>query len=158
MKPIAIAPAFVALALVASCTEATPPARSPAAAAILAAPAPSTCPLGVQGARVVYEEMPEGGALVFTAPAEKVEELRDRARNASAMHGPGQKVGMGHDGKHGEGGVHGLRMMQMPPAYAGADDIEGGARIRIYPADASDIDVLRAKLKARAEEMMAVCR
>jgi hypothetical protein len=48
-------------------------------------------------------------------------------------------------------------MMQMPPAYAGADDIEGGARIRIYPATAQDVGVLRAKLKARAAEMMAVC-
>lgn len=158
MKPIVIASAFVLFVFAAGCTEATPPPRPPAAAAILAAPAPSTCPLGVQGARVVYEETPEGAALVFTAPAEKVEELRDRARNASAMHGPGQKVGMGHDGKHGEGGVHGLKMMQMPPAYAGADEIEGGARIRVYPADVADVDVLRTKLKVRAEEMMAVCR
>ncbi len=158
MKTIRVAASCFVVALAGACTEATPPPRSPGATSILAAPAPSTCPLGVHGATVVYEETPEGAALVFTAPAENVDELRDRARNASAMHGPGQKVGMGHEGKHGEGGVHGLRMMQMPPAYAGADDIEGGARIRIYPADAKDIEVLRAKLEARAAEMTAACK
>lgn len=147
--------AMAALGL--ACTEATPPPRSASSAAILEAPVPSTCALGMPGALVVFEETPRGAALTFKAEPEHLAELRERAQYASAMHGPGQKVGKGHDGKHGNGGHHGLKAMQMPPAYAGEEDIEGGARISFTPVDANDIDVLRAKLKVRAQEMMSDC-
>lgn len=113
-----------------------------------------SCPLGIPGASVSAEDTPEGIALTFLAP-DKVDELRERAYYAAAMHGPGARLGVGHDGHHGEGGDHGLQMMQLPPAYAGVDDIEGGARIRIIPAHAADLETLRAKARDRAIKMNA---
>lgn len=151
--------ALVALGgFVIACTEAAVPPRSAASASILQAPAPSTCPLGVPGALVQYEETPTGAALKLTAPPEHLAELRERARYASALHGTGQKVGEGHEGRHGTGGHHGLKAMQLPPAHAGEEDIENGARITVSPVDARDVDALRAKLKVRAREMMSDCR
>ncbi|MBX3232568.1 MAG: hypothetical protein KIT84_16455 [Labilithrix sp.] len=117
----------------------------------------SPCPLGVHGARVAYEETETGARLTFTAPSEKVAELQSRARDASAMHGTGRRLGQGHEGKHGEGGYHGLKPMQMPAAYAGEQDLEGGARIDITPHDPNDLAALRAKVQTRARELMESC-
>jgi hypothetical protein len=139
----------------AACTESHPPPQTPASGANLETP--RACPLGVDGASVTYEPTADGGALVFTAPPEQVADLRQRAQDASAVHGPGEKLGKGHDGKHGSGGDHGLKAMQLPPARVGAIDVEGGARIAFIPADMSDLDVLRVKLQARARELMARC-
>lgn len=141
----------------AACTESTPPPKSPAAATILQAPAPTACPLGVQGARVAFDETPGGGTLTFLAGPASIDELRERARDAAAQHGPGQRAGKGHDGKHQTGAEHGLKMMQMPPSRTVAEDIEGGARIRFTAADPQEVDVLRNKLRARVQEMIASC-
>lgn len=154
--------ALAALALaVVGCSEANPPPPR-TAAEIKSAPAPSPCPLGVEGARVVYEDTEQGGRLTFTAPPGKVEHLRQRARDAAAMHGPGQHLGEGHTGdgreaRHGTGGEHGLRPMQMPPATAGEQDLEGGARIDVLPRYDGDLPELRAKLRKRAQELMNSC-
>ena len=56
-----------------------------------------------------------------------------------------------------DGGNHGLRAMQMPPAYAGEQDLEGGARIDLTPHDPNDLANLRAKVQTRARELMASC-
>lgn len=152
MKTIVVAIAAIALV---ACTEAQPPPNT--AASIKSAPAPSSCPLGVDGARVIYEDTESGGRLTFTAAPEKLDMLRRRARDAAAMHGPAQGLGEGHDGRHGTGGNHGLRAMQMPPAYAAEQDLDGGARIDLTPHDAADLQVLRAKLRTRAMELMASC-
>jgi hypothetical protein len=78
-----------------------------------------------------------------------------RANDAAAQHGPGQRLGMGHGGKHNDGGDHGLQLMQAPVAYSVATDIEGGARIRFVPVDAADRDALRAQLRDRAVKLSA---
>lgn len=149
-------PAALLVALVlAACTEAQPPPQT--AASIKSAPAPSACPLGVAGARVIYEDTETGGRLTFTAPPDQLEDLQSRARDAAALHGPGQRRGQGHDGRHGMGGDHGLRAMQMPPARAEAQDLDGGARIDLSPYDTSDLPALRSKLRQRALELMASC-
>jgi hypothetical protein len=154
MKTIALL-AVIAATTALACTEGVH-GREPATTSIRQAPGPSTCPLGVPGAHVSYEETPVGGALVFTAPADRVEDLRERARYASAVHGP-ERLGKGHDGKHGSGHHHGIKAMQLPPAWGSAQDVEHGARVSFTPADPADADLLRAKLKARAQEMMAGC-
>lgn len=117
---------------------------------------PARCPLGIADARVRYEATAAGGALVFLTTPEHLDELRERAWYASASHGP-ERLGKGHHGKHGTGGRHGLQPMQLPPASAGVDEIDGGARISFTPADPNDTGVLRAKLEARARELMAGC-
>jgi len=139
----------------AACTEGNPPPQTPASGANLETP--RACPLGVDGARVTYELTTDGGALVFTAPPEQLADLRQRAQYASAVHGPGEKLGKGHEGKHGSGGDHGLKAMQLPPARAGAIDVEGGARIVFTPVDVRDLDALRVKLQERARELMGRC-
>lgn len=152
MKRI-IATALLALA---ACTEGPPP-QSAAAAAMKTPPPPSACPFGVQGASIAYEEIPAGARLTLTAPPDKLEDLRQRTRDAAAMWGPGQRLGAGHDGKHGDGGHHGLKAMQMPPADGRARDVEQGARIDLTPQDPNDLAVLRTKVQARARELMASC-
>lgn len=145
--------------IMAACTEsnAPPPPRTPMAAAILQPPPASACPLGVPGALVIYKETEEGAQLTFMAPPEKVADLRERAQHASAAHGPGQRLGKGHDGTHANGGDHGIKVMQLPPARLTEEDIDGGARISFTAVDKVDLEALRSKLRNRASEMMAGC-
>jgi hypothetical protein len=145
-----IALALASLVLLAGCSttqEAAPPV-------LTQGEIPRGCPLGVPGARVWAEDVPSGIVLSFVS-ADRPDEMRARARDAAAQCGPGSKLGQGHAGKHGEGGTHGLQMMQAPPAYSGAVDIEGGARIHFVAVDPADVELLRAKLRERADRMNA---
>jgi hypothetical protein len=121
------------------------------------APASRPCPLGVDGAEVVVEDTPQGVALTFTTSAEKADELRTRGRHSANMYGP-RKAGEGHEGRHASGGHHGLMPMQMPPAYALAEDVENGIKIRLFPVDDADVAVLRARARERAVAMSTACR
>jgi hypothetical protein len=132
-----------------SCTTAAPPKTATAE--------PSRCALGVPGAAVTVTDVEGGVALDLTAPPEALPDLRERASDAAAMHGPGERMGKGHEGKHGSGGNHGLKAMQLPPAHGIERDIPGGARIELHPADDKDLAALRAKVRERAGEMMASC-
>lgn len=114
--------------------------------------APRGCPLGVAGATVVAEDTPDGIALSFRSK-NRPQEMRERANDAAAQHGPGQRLGRGHEGKHGDGADHGLQLMQAPPARSVAEDIEDGARVRFVAADLRDTDALRTKLRERASAM-----
>lgn len=138
---------FVA-AMSLSCA-ATPP-KEPVAAAPTAPVA--ACPLGIEGAAVASEDAPDGIVLKFTTKGDPTE-LRQRVFDASAMYGTGKGFGKGHDGKHGEGGHHGLQTMQLPPVTAGSAEIEGGARIHFVPVDPVDVETIRTKLRARATEL-----
>lgn len=115
------------------------------------------CPLGVPGADVTVEDTPQGVALTFTTSAEKTDVLRVRGRHAANMYGP-RKAGEGHEGKHASGAHHGLMPMQMPPAYALAEDVENGVRIRLFPVDDADVGALRARARERAVAMATACR
>lgn len=138
---------LVIAALLAGCSTSMPPKDTTTTTAA------RPCPLGVEGATMTVEDTTEGVALTFTAA--NVEEMRERARNASALHGP-QRLGAGHGGRHGQGGQHGLQPLQLPPSYAGMDEIEGGARIRLIPVDPADRELLRARVRARAFAMGTV--
>jgi hypothetical protein len=113
------------------------------------------CALGVAGASVVAEDTPDGIALSFTSK-DKPDELRERVRDAAAQYGPGQGLGLGHSGRHGDGAEHGLKMMQAPAARSVATDIQGGATIRFVPVDPTFIAELRTKLHDRASVMNAL--
>ncbi|MDB4939342.1 MAG: hypothetical protein JWP87_6314 [Labilithrix sp.] len=139
---------FVTL-LLAACTTAQTPAPT-----LTQAEAPRGCALGVAGATVVAEDTSDGIALSFTSK-DRPEEMRERANDAAAQHGPGERLGRGHEGRHGSGGDHGLQMIQAPAARSVADDIENGARVRFVPVDPAEKEVLRAKLRDRADAMNA---
>jgi hypothetical protein len=150
MSPKATALALAALvALAAACTTAQAPAPT-----LTKAEGPRGCALGVPGATVIAEDTPDGIALSFTSK-DRVAEMRERANDAAAQHGPGERLGAGHHGRHGHGGEHGLQMMQAPTARTVADDIEGGARIRFVPADPAEREILREKLRERVGAMNA---
>lgn len=150
-----LGPALASLLLVAAgCTaaETTPPPASTRKEAVVG------CPLGVAGAKVSVEEVPDGIVLRFTS-ADNAKEMRERANDAAAQHGPGQGMGLGHDGRHGDGAAHGLQLMQAPPSRTVATDIEGGASIHVVPSAETDKTELRAKLRERAAAMNAMaCR
>ena len=149
MSSRALALVFVTL-VAAACTTAQTPTPT-----LTHAEAPRGCPLGVPGATVVAEDTPDGIALVFISK-DRPEELRERAGEAAAQHRPGEHLGLGHEGRHGEGGDHGLQMMQAPSAKSVAENIQGGARIRFVPADPAEKGLLRTKLRERADAMNAV--
>jgi hypothetical protein len=48
--------------------------------------------------------------------------------------------------------------MQMPPAYALAEDVEDGIKIRLFPVDDADLAALRARARERAVAMSTGCR
>ncbi len=144
--PKALAPTLITLLAVACTTGQT------ASPALTQGEAPRGCALGVAGATVVTEDTPDGIALSFRSQGRR-EEMRERANDAAAQHGPGQRLGRGHEGQHAEGGDHGLQMMQMPPARSVSEDIEGGARVRFAAVDPRDTQALRSKLRERADVM-----
>lgn len=154
MSSKALSSVLVSLvALAAACTTAQAPPPS-----LTKAEAPHGCALGVAGATVVAEDTTDGIALSFTSK-DRAAEMRERVNDAAAQHGPGERLGGGHEGRHGHGGEHGLQMMQAPTARAAADDIEGGARIRFVPADPAEKELLRSKLRERAAAMnTATCK
>lgn len=144
---------YAALVLAAGCSTAS---TTKGETTVTRAEAPRPCPLGVEGAQVTVEDTSDGVALTFTSK-DKADELRTRARSSAAMYGP-RKAGEGHEGKHAQGGHHGLQPMQMPPAFASTEDVEGGARIRLSPVEPNDLGALRAKARERATAMSQSCQ
>ena len=142
-------PLVFVTALLAACTTAQNQAPT-----LTQAEAPRGCALGVAGATVVAEDTEGGIALTFTSK-DRPHEIRERANDTAAQHGPGERLGRGHDGQHGSGGDHGLQMAQAPAARSVADDIENGARVRFVPVDPAEKETLRAKLRDRARAMNA---
>jgi len=133
-----------------ACTTPVVPPRDPGGVA-------RSCPLGVAGAQVSVEDTQDGIAMTFLSQ-ENAFVLRERVRDAAAMHGPGGRRGYGHRGEHGDGGEHGLQPVQLPPARAAVTEIDGGARLSLVPSDAADVERLRAKVRERAKAMQTSCR
>lgn len=130
------------------------PAKEPVATT--QAQALKGCPFGVSDTEIAIADTPDGVSMTFLSPT-NVADLRERVGDAAAMHGPGERVGKGHGGKHGEGGRHGLKAMQLPAMRAVAEDVEGGAKLVLVPADPADLGELRAKVRARAKDMAGSC-
>lgn len=141
----------VALVLVslfaAACTSGKAPPPS-----LTQGDAPRGCPLGVPGARVVADYTNDGIALSFTSK-DKPEEMRERAIYAAAQRVPGSHAGLGHEGRHGLGGDHGLQLIRAPATRSVAENIEDGSRIVFVPIDRADRARLRANLVERANAM-----
>jgi hypothetical protein len=140
-----------AIALLTDCT------RAPTTPVPTSAPSeePSGCPLGVEDAQIKVLDTPSGVDLTLTAPADRVDELRRRARDAAALHGPGAHEGLGHEGVHMGAQRHGLRLTEMPPMDASVEDVQGGAILHLYAKVAAQRDELREKVHGRVDEIMA---
>lgn len=144
--------ALVTLASALGCTTTLPPQKPPT---ITSGVGPG-CALGVNGATASAEDTRDGVSLAVVSML-RTDEIRVRARDAASMYGPDARRGLGHDGRHGQGGKHGLMSVQLPPMRASVVDVERGSRIDFVPVDASDADALRAKVRERATSMSAAC-
>lgn len=113
------------------------------------------CPLGIEGALASSVRVERGVFLTLLTTPEKLDDLRLRARHAGSVHGPDARVGLGHDGKHGEGGGHGLQAFQLPPFDATVFDIESGVVIALMPVDAADGPVLVERVANGVHRMNA---
>ncbi|MFO0674652.1 MAG: hypothetical protein U0235_34405 [Polyangiaceae bacterium] len=140
------------LFLLAACAATTPQPETPTVTS-----GATSCALGVAGARATATDTETGVQVTVAVDNMSLNELRVRARDAAGLHGPDAHQGLGHDGKHGNGGKHGLMPLQLPPARAGADDVEGGVRIQITPIDAKDLDRLRTSVRGRIDMMNRPC-
>lgn len=141
----------IALALIgtAACTtgNAPPPSLTQADTAV-------GCPLGVRGATVTAGDTFDGIELTFTSP-DRTAEMRQRVNDAAAQHGPGERMGQGHNGQHGHGADHGLQIMQLPASRTVSEEVENGAKIRFVPVEKGDLVLLRTKVRERAASMAA---
>jgi hypothetical protein len=116
---------------------------------------PLGCALGLPGSSVVAEDIEDGIALVFTS-RDRPEEMRERARDAAAQHGPYARMGRSHEGRHAQGTNHGLQMSQGPVARTVTEDVEGGARIQLVAVDPAEAEALRARLRKQAVALNAM--
>jgi hypothetical protein len=122
------------------------------------APAPASsaaCPLGVPGARVDAIDSPEGVDLRITAPADRVDEVRHRARDAAQLHGIGAHQGLGHEGKHLGAQRHGLRLTELPPIRTMVEDVDGGAQIALVARLPEQVSDVRSFVRARVDVVNA---
>ena len=134
------------------------PAPGPPRPAPTHASARTTCPLGVEDARVAVEDTSTGVALVFKSSAERQADLRERVRGAGELHGPLGRMGKGHDGRHATGGRHGLHAMTLPRAHAEVADVAFGARLSLVPTYPDQLAALRSGIRERVREMtLAAC-
>lgn len=125
------------------------------------------CPMSVPGTQVAAADIPEGEAITFTTSPERVGELRMRVRTMADMHNRhhqgGQMEGMHGGTQHGQmmgsgsmessGAADGHDAMMPPPSRAVVQDVDGGARIVVTPADPADLDRLRSTVRMHAEHM-----
>jgi hypothetical protein len=106
----------------------------------------------LRGARVAVENTRDGADVVMTAFGDATE-LRQRARDAAAMYGPGAHRGLGHGGHHGDGKQHGLNLGTLGVRVVAAEeDTPDGARIHVASVDPQEMKRMRAALVARVDD------
>jgi len=124
----------------------------------------ASCPMAVQGADVAVSDTEGGIALTFTTDAPDVADLRARARSMAKMydmhrgHGAMMWHPMGGAGMgHGSGMRMGMEDLEgggsMPATSATVTDTDKGARIELQPAEASELDALRQRVRLHQERM-----
>lgn len=126
-----------------------------------ASPEAPPCVMEVPGTGVRMLDVDGGIAVVFdTVTPDAVGPLRSavRALQQSYM---GEHVGHAHD--HSERALELARQFrsvngELPPHSVEVTDVERGARIEVLAEEASDVALLRAKMRAEVETMQrGVC-
>ncbi len=124
----------------------------------------ASCPMVVQGADVAVSDTEGGVALTFTTDAPDVADLRTRARSMAKMydmhrgHAATMWHPMGGDGMgHGSGMRRGMEDLEgsgsLPAASSTVTDTDKGARIELQPADASELDALRQRVRLHQQRL-----
>lgn len=121
------------------------------------------CPMMME-AQIVASDTNDGAAIAFTTTGDvaglrmRVRRMADmRNRMAGGMMGTGEGDGMrggGDAGMRGGGTQRGgMGMMQMVPARASVEEIPGGARLVLTPADPARLATLREQTRAQVAMM-----
>lgn len=126
------------------------------------------CPMSTPGARVTAAATPTGEVLTFsTATPGMVADLRQRVRDAAALHNSNHTSGGMHGDMLGRGSMggtsgmmsgtngteHQMGMAPIPPSQATVDDVDGGASLTLTPSAPADLERLQAIVRERAERM-----
>ena len=104
--------------------------------------ASTACVFGLRGVRLAYEEAPTDAIDVRITMCSNLSALRARARDFVA-----RQSFAGHDAPQAS-----AKDSARSRATAKVEDIDGGVRIRVVPADGDDTEELRAELEARIDE------
>ena len=121
--------------------------------ALVAATQVESCPIGVPEARIRAVETPQGVDVHFSAPPERVEELRRRVRGQARANGPDRHRGDGHDGEHRGPRDHGLRLWSIAKVTAQVEDTDTGAKLAITPVDPAELAEVRSRITARVDHL-----
>jgi len=135
---------------------------------------PEQCPMTVPGTTVQSTNTSDGMAMTFTTSGDK-SELRKRVHamaermDSSSGAGPHRMMGAGstnmmgaNDANEMMGGRDGGAMMMggggsmmggAMPMRADAEDVEGGARLRMKPANPSQLEPMREHMQQHAQAM-----
>ena len=112
------------------------------------------CPMMPAGTNIVASDTDDGISIAFTTTGD-VADVRTRSHRMAEMHE--KMTGMHHDmhpgmsgGMAGMGsGEPGMQMqLQMVPSHAIVEDMPGGARLVLVPADPTQLAELRAHVRA----------
>jgi len=142
--------AFVALAACAPEPRPLVPAAGPPSSTA------TGCPLGIPGAKISVEDVQRGVVVTLTAtdPA-VIDRLRKRVWDIAEQYGPGAHRGSGHDGTHGDGGGHGLRLSELPPINTSFQSWDAGARLHVLAVSDSDVRQVQIRMYERVEQAAA---
>jgi DNA-binding transcriptional LysR family regulator len=135
--------AALLLLAVGGCSSGHAGTQPPATAAAPAQPTHTHgagCPMMMDPAttQITTADTSNGVAVTFTTDGD-VNDVRARARHMADMHN--QMAAM-HGGAAG-GGMHGMAMV---PSRATAEDLPGGARVVLVPADPAQLATLRQQV------------
>ncbi len=105
----------------------------------------SMCPVALPGTRVELQSTEAGVAMVFTNRGGRLKELRDRVRSMAELHNEAMRAHAGADSESPPG--------LQPLSRASAEDVEGGGRLVLTPADPAELGALRAHAASRVQRM-----
>lgn len=111
----------------------------------------ANCPSAVEGAKTTVTDLADGALVTVTGPADKVAEIRERAKHAAAV----AKRDGGTKGEHGGDGSGGGGLGRCPIVVDGdtrvaIKEIDGGAEVAVTTKGADAIAALQKEAKARA--------
>jgi hypothetical protein len=109
----------------------------------------SMCPVTLPGTKVELQSTDSGVAMVFTNRGDRLRELRERVRSMTKLHNDMMRAHSGAGGSESE--AHSAAMQ--PFSQAVAEDVEGGGRMVLTPADPADIGALRAHAASKVQRM-----
>lgn len=146
--------------VLAGCPEKKPAAESDASTASAASSASAEakngggrhmahCPSAVDGAKTAVKDTPEGVVVTVTGPADKVNEIRERAKHVAEVAKKGDSAKVEHSGNGtGNGGIGRCPIVVEGDTTVEVKDVEGGIEATVKAK--KDAVALQKETKTRA--------